>query len=74
MAVSSSSQLDSPTLRYPSIKVGIGKREDHLRKVINASDLLELTSPATTAASLAEFQVVIWPFPAESGEVKGRRK
>lgn len=53
------------TFIYPSIKMRMGKiTEDYPKKIIDASDLLELTSPATTAVGLAGFQVVIWPFSA----------
>lgn len=47
---------------------GIGNRDDYLRKVIESSDLLELTSLETTPTSLVEFQPAIWPFPAKRPE------
>lgn len=51
----------------------MGKIKVYL-KSIDASDLLELTSPAITAVGLAGFQVVIWPFSANRPEVRGRSK
>jgi hypothetical protein len=54
--------------RYPSIKVGVEKREGYLRNVIDVSDSLELTSPVITDTSLDGFQLVIWPFPANKPE------
>lgn len=47
---------------------GIGNRDDYLRKVIESSDLLELTSPETATTSLVGFQPAIWPFPAKRPE------
>lgn len=37
--------------------------DDYLKTIIDASDLLELTSPAITAVGLAGFHNVVWPFP-----------
>lgn len=63
------------SLRYPSIKMRMGKiKECYLKKITDASDLLQLTLPAITAVDLAGFQVVIWPFPANRLVVRGRRK
>lgn len=63
------------TSRNPSIKMRMGKiKEGYLKTIIDASDLLELTSPAITAIGLAGFQDVIRPFPANRPEVSTRRK
>lgn len=48
--------------------VGMGNKDDYLKKVIEAFDSLEVTSPDTTATSLAGFQPAIWSFPANRPE------
>lgn len=52
----------------------MGEIKDYLKKIIDASGLLELTLPAITTVGWAGFQVVIWPFSANRPEVRGRRK
>lgn len=59
------------TFRYPSIQMRMGKiKEDYLKKIIDASDYLELISPMITAVGF----IVIWPFSANRPGVRGRRK
>lgn len=63
------------TSRNPSIKMRMGKiKEGYLKTIIDASNLLEMTSPAITAIGLAGFQDVIRLFPANRPEVSTRRK
>lgn len=63
------------TSRSFFIEMRMGKiKEGYLKMIIDASNLLKLTSPVITAVGLVGFQDVISPFPSNRPEVSTRRK
>lgn len=62
------------TLKNPSVKMRMGIINKGCLKIIDASNLLKLTTSVTTVIGLARFQFVIRPPIANRLEVSSRRK
>lgn len=62
------------TLRNPSVKMRMGIIKKGYLKIIDASNMLELTTSAIISIGLARVQVVIRPPIANRLEVSSRRK